>query len=65
MKFDPAMQKLINSLEPEHRIPVHAAARASDGTVDDFQRELVSQVWEFPDLDVQGIMDKLSANMVD
>lgn len=48
---------VINSLDPEFRIPVVNALRASDGTVLSFQQELSAQVWDNPGLPVQEIMD--------
>lgn len=50
---------VINELEPEFRVPVYTAARNSDGTVLSFQQELAAQVWDYPGLPVQDIMDKI------
>ena len=51
---------VINSLDPEFRIPVVNALRASDGTVLSFQQELSAQVWDNPGLPVQEIMDRIA-----
>lgn len=50
---------VINELEPEFRVPVYTAARNSDGTVLSFQQELSAQTWDYPELPIQEIMDKV------
>jgi hypothetical protein len=51
------INSIINSLEPEYRIPVLSALSASDGTVISFQQELAAQAWDNPDLPIQQIFD--------
>lgn len=41
----------------EFRKAVVTAAVLSDGTVLSFEQELSSQVWDYPELPVQDIMD--------
>lgn len=55
--LDIRINRMINSLEPEFRIPVVNALRASDGTLLSFQQELSAQVWDTPELPVQDILD--------
>jgi hypothetical protein len=55
--LDIRINRMINSLEPEFRIPVVNALRASDGTLLSFQQELSAQTWDTPDLPVQDILD--------
>lgn len=58
MKIE-AVKALINSLEPEYRIPVQQAFKASDGTVLSFQQELSAMSWDYPRLPVQDIVDRM------
>lgn len=58
--LDVRINQMINSLEPEFRIPVITALRSSDGSVISFQQELAAQVWDTPELPVQDILDKLA-----
>lgn len=51
------INRMINDLEPEFRMPVVNALRTCDGTLLSFQEELVSQTWEVPELPVQDILD--------
>lgn len=60
MTFEVQINRLINSLEPEFRIPVVNALRRSDGSVIGFQQELAAQVWDMPELPVQDIIDRLT-----
>jgi len=53
--------QVINSLEPEFRIPVVKALQASDGSFLSFQQELSAQTWDFPELPVQDILDRFVA----
>jgi len=55
---------MLNSLDPEFRIPVVNALRASDGTLLSFQQELSAQVWDTPELPVQDIMDRIAFDVV-
>ena len=57
--LDGRIAAVINTIEPEFRIPVVNALRASDGTVLSFQQELSAQIWDTPDLPVQEILDKI------
>lgn len=47
-------------LPREFRKPVSVAADLSDGTFLSFQQELAAQSWDFPELPVQEILDKIS-----
>jgi hypothetical protein len=58
--LDIRINQMINSLEPECRIPVVNALRASDGTFVSFQQELSAQVWDNPELPVQDILDRVA-----
>jgi len=58
--LDIRINRMINSLEPEFRIPVVNALRTSDGTFLSFQQELAAQVWDTPELPVQDILDKVA-----
>lgn len=58
--LDIRINQMINSLEPEFRIPVVNALRTSDGTFLSFQQELAAQVWDTPELPVQDILDKVA-----
>lgn len=58
--LDIRINQMINSLEPEFRIPVVNALRTSDGTLLSFQQELSAQAWDTPDLPVQEIMDRVA-----
>ncbi len=62
--LDIRINQMINSLEPECRIPVVNALRASDGTVLSFSQELSAQTWDHPELPVQDILDKLMFDVV-
>lgn len=53
------IQAVINQLPAEFRVPVYTAARHSDGTVLSFQQELSAQTWDYPELPIQEIMDKV------
>lgn len=57
--LDVRITTIINGLEPEHRMPVILAMNNSDGTVLGFQQELAALVWEFPDLPVQMLFDRI------
>lgn len=57
--LDIRINLMINNLEPEFRIPVINALRASDGTVLSFQQELAAQTWDTPGLPVQDIVDQV------
>jgi hypothetical protein len=58
--LDIRINQMINSLEPEFRIPVVNALRSSDGSLLSFQQELSAQVWDTPDLPVQDILDRVA-----
>lgn len=58
--LDIRINRMINDLEPEFRIPVVNALRTSDGTFLSFQQELAAQVWDTPELPVQDILDKVA-----
>lgn len=57
--LDIRVNRMINLIEPEFRIPVITALKASDGSVLSFQEELAAQTWETPNLPVQEIMDRI------
>lgn len=56
--------QVINSIDAEYRIPVITAANDSDGTVNSFATELVAQVWDYPGLDVEGVLHKVCWDVV-
>lgn len=58
--LDVRINRMINALEPEFRIPVVNALRSSDGTLLSFQQELSAQVWDMPELPVQDIVDLIA-----
>jgi hypothetical protein len=58
--LDGRVSAVINTIDPEYRMTVIAALKASDGTVLSFQQELAAQVWDNPDLPVQDILDKIA-----
>ena len=58
--LDIRINQVINSLEPEFRIPVVNALRHSDGSLLSFQQELSAQAWDTPELPVQEIMDRMA-----
>jgi hypothetical protein len=58
--LDIRINQMINTLEPEFRIPVVNALRSSAGTLISFQQELSAQVWDTPDLPVQDILDRVA-----
>lgn len=62
--LDIRINQMINSLEPEFRIPVINAVRSSDGTLLSFSEELAAQVWDTPELPVQDILDKVAYDVV-
>lgn len=62
--LDIRINMMLNSLDPEFRIPVVNALRASDGTLLSFQQELSAQVWDTPELPVQDIMDRIAFDVV-
>jgi len=47
----------------EFRKAVSVAAGFSDGTVLSFEQELSSQVWDYPELPVQDIMDLIAYDL--
>lgn len=57
--LDHRVREVINGLEPEFRIPVQRALKASDGTVLSFQQELSAMAWDYPRLPVQDIVDRI------
>jgi hypothetical protein len=58
------LHELMNSLDREHRVPVSVAFKQSDGSFASFAQELSSMSWDFPDLPVQDILDKISYDLV-
>jgi len=62
--LDIRINQMINSLEPEFRIPVVNALRTSDGTLLSFSEELTAQAWDTPDLPIQDILDKVAYDVV-
>lgn len=59
MKFREHLAQIVSQLEPEYRVPVADALRASNGSPSGFEQELQSQVWDFPDLPVQRILQQI------
>jgi len=57
------LHELMPTIEREFRIPVSVAFKQSDGTFLSFQQELSAQSWDYPDLPVQEILDKLAYDL--
>lgn len=57
------LHELMPNIEREFRIPVSIAFKQSDGTFTSFQQELSAQSWDYPDLPVQDILDKLAYDL--
>lgn len=53
--------RVVNGLPREFRKPVLEAAQNSEGSMIAFEMELASQNWDYPELDVQSILDKVKA----
>lgn len=49
-----------NNLEVEHRRAVFQALAFSDGSFSSFAQELTAQIWDYPDLPVQDILDMIT-----
>lgn len=62
--LDFRVRELINSLDPEFRVPVSQALRACDGSLLSFQQELAAQTWDHPSLPVQEIVDRVAFDVV-
>jgi hypothetical protein len=62
--LDGRVAVMINSIDPEFRISIINALKASDGTVLSFQEELNAQVWDMPELPVQDIMEKIAFDVL-
>lgn len=58
--LDTRIAVVINDVEPEFRMSVLTALKASDGTLLSFQEELNAQIWENPELPVQAILEKIA-----
>jgi hypothetical protein len=50
---------VINSIDPEFRIPIMNALSCSDGTYLSFHSELISQQWDYPELPIEKIIDDI------
>lgn len=61
LKFQ--LHQFINTLDMEHRIPVAKAFKQSDGSFVSFAEELSSMAWDYPDLPIQSILDKVSYDL--
>ena len=62
--IDARVSAVINSVDREFRVPVMEAARLSDGTLLSFQQELSAQVWDYPELNVEDILTRVSYDVV-
>lgn len=58
--IDARISKIIGSIDREFRIPVMEAVQNCDGSYLSFQEELSSQVWDYRDLPVQEILDRVA-----
>ena len=61
LKFQ--LHEFVNTLEMEHRVPVAKAFKQSDGSFASFAEELSATSWDYPDLPVQDILDKISYDL--
>lgn len=61
--LDIRINQMINSLEREDRVPVITALKHCDGSFLSFQEELASQVWDYPELNVQLVLDKIAFDL--
>jgi hypothetical protein len=59
MKFREHLAQIISALDPEHRVPVADALRASNGDPINFQQELQSQIWDHPELPVDHLLQQI------
>ena len=57
------LHELINNLDMEHRVPVSNAFKQSDGSWASFAAELSAMTWDFPELPVQDILDKVAYDL--
>ncbi len=58
--IDARISKIIGSIDREFRVPVMEAVKNCDGSLLSFQEELSSQVWDYRDLPVQEILDRVA-----
>ena len=54
------IRQIINSSDPENRVAISNAWNLSDKTLYGFSLELTSQSWEYPELNVQDILDQVA-----
>lgn len=57
------LHELINNLDMEYRVPVSVAFKQSDGTFLSFAEELSAMTWDYPDLPVQNILDRVGYDL--
>lgn len=51
---------VIESFEREDRVPINRALYHCDGSLTSFAEELSAQVWDFPELDVDAVLDRVA-----
>ena len=57
------LHELMNSIDCEHRVPISVAFKQSDGSFSSFAAELSAVSWDYPELPVQHILDKISYDL--
>ena len=57
------IQNVLPDIEREFRNPVAKAFKQSDGSYLSFQEELSSMAWDYPELPVQYILDKIAYDL--
>lgn len=57
------LQNLLLNIDREFRNPVAKAFAQSDGSFVSFAEELSSMSWDYPDLPVQDILDKVAYDL--
>lgn len=51
---------VVSALPAEFRIPVINAANVCDGSIESFCTEMQSQVWDYPELPVEEIIQQVN-----
>lgn len=54
------VSRVIESFEREDRVPVNRALYHCDGSLLSFAEELSAQVWDYPELDVNAVLDRIA-----
>lgn len=57
------IQNVLLDIDREFRNPVARAFKQSDGSYLSFQEELSSMAWDYPELPVQYILDKIAYDL--